>query len=99
MKQSLDVESLIIDEKENLIYFRVNTYNLDVSYAFYLYKNGEKIDYQKYSDKNYYELLSPTDNSTYKIKYFIVPKSIDKKTKTKIKKSGFFKEFQLKEFE
>tara|TARA_Y100001970_G_scaffold80605_1_gene102346 strand:+ start:6536 stop:7840 length:1305 start_codon:yes stop_codon:yes gene_type:complete len=97
LKNSLEIKSLEINEDEKVIHFIVNTYNSNVSYAFYLYKNGEKIDYQIYSDKNYYELLKPKDNSIYKIKYFIVPNFIKEKTKSKNKNSGFFKEFQLNE--
>ncbi len=63
------------DEDNDSIKFHVRTLFFNVQIAFYLFKDGKRVDVQWYSDKHVYILnKNRFGNGKYKIQYFLVDK-------------------------
>ncbi len=55
--------------------YEVEFYNPNLIYAFYLYKDGEKIDTKWYSKEAFYE-FTPEQHGEYSVKYFAVTDTV-----------------------
>lgn len=71
MENSLVVKSERMLKQDNIYRFEIETFNPHVLYAYYLYKDDVRIDFQNYSNRNYYE-FSPLEPGEYVVTYFIV---------------------------
>lgn len=69
-QKKLKDEELIIRKIGNNYEFKVNFDESEALYAFYLYKDGERIDVKWYDKENFYELANP-QKGEYEITYFI----------------------------
>ncbi|MGL5902438.1 MAG: hypothetical protein ACRCZO_07080, partial [Cetobacterium sp.] len=84
-------EELIIRIIGNSYEFKVNTDEKEVFYAFYLYKDGERIDLKWYSKEKSYK-IDLKNSGKYKIKYFI-------KQRDEIIKTGYFNDIIIEKIE
>lgn len=78
LEQSLEIQAEELVKSESIYRYEIQTYNPDVLYAFYLYKDEQKIDFQDYSKQSYYE-FKPTENGEYSVKWFIVRDNVKDK--------------------
>jgi len=97
LKQIYRTPDLLVKDEKNSIIFTVSSKFKNVKVAFYLYKNGKRIDTQWYSKSLSYKLNKKQyGKGKYKVKYFIVDKNIENPGKTTKFESSYSKEIWIK---
>ena len=88
---------VLINNKNDIVDFTVKPKSEDVKIAFYLYKDGKRIDTQWYSKNFSYKLNKQKfGKGKYHIGYFIVDGTTEDPAKSKKKKSGYSKVIEVK---
>ena len=97
VSNKLEVTDPKIQKDNNDYIFTVEANDEKVEYAFYLYKDNERIKTQWYTRNNNY-VANLRESGTYKVAYFVVRESVENKGKanSEDKVSGFFEEIVIK---
>ena len=88
---------ILINDKNDIIDFTVKSKSEDVTIAFYLFRNGKRVDTQWYSKNLSYKLdKQKFGKGKYKVAYFIVSNNKKDPSKSEKKESGYSKMIEIK---
>ncbi len=96
-EQTYRTPRILINDKNDSIDFTVKPKSKNVTVAFYLYKDGKRIDTQWYSKNFSYKLdKQKYGKGKYKVAYFIVSNNEKGPAKSEKKESGYSKVIEIK---
>jgi hypothetical protein len=78
LSTSLQLKSENLTKQGDKYLYELKTYNPNVLYAFYLFKDGERIDFKAFSEENYYS-FKPNEKGEYRIKWFLIRDNVKDK--------------------